>query len=121
MDNKELSLQIEELANSIKALSEKQNSQYTDIMLQLKELNDNFVKRTNIQDDSDDGYEDDIYENVAKAVKELDKVSVSFIQRRFSVGYARAASLVDQLERDGLITKKTGRLSSRMVVKEETK
>jgi S-DNA-T family DNA segregation ATPase FtsK/SpoIIIE len=32
------------------------------------------------------------------------KVSTSYIQRRLSIGYNRAADIIDRMEREGLIT-----------------
>lgn len=47
--------------------------------------------------------EDPIYEEVREFVISTQKASTSFIQRKFSIGYARAARLVDVLEERGVI------------------
>lgn len=46
---------------------------------------------------------DGIFDDVVKMVALHAVVSASMIQRRFSVGYARAARLLDQLEDKGII------------------
>ena len=46
---------------------------------------------------------DPLYEEVKSFVIQQRKASTSLIQRRFSVGYARAARLVDILEAEGVI------------------
>ncbi|MFB9911854.1 DNA translocase FtsK [Rhizobium paknamense] len=50
---------------------------------------------------SDDS--DDLYEKAVKVVLRDQKCSTSYIQRRLSVGYNRAASLVERMEREGLV------------------
>ncbi|WP_181409886.1 DNA translocase FtsK [Martelella alba] len=49
----------------------------------------------------DDG--DDLYERAIKIVQRDKKCSTSYIQRRLSIGYNRAASLVERMEQDGLV------------------
>lgn len=50
---------------------------------------------------SDDG--DDLYEKAVKVVLRDKKCSTSYIQRRLSIGYNRAASLVERMEQEGLV------------------
>jgi S-DNA-T family DNA segregation ATPase FtsK/SpoIIIE len=52
--------------------------------------------------DSDAG-DDALYPQVRAFVNELGKASISLIQRRFKIGFNRAARLVEQLEKDGVI------------------
>ncbi|KAJ35751.1 cell division protein FtsK, partial [Agrobacterium tumefaciens] len=49
----------------------------------------------------DDG--DDLYEKAVKIVMRDKKCSTSYIQRRLSVGYNRAASLVERMEQEGIV------------------
>lgn len=51
--------------------------------------------------DEDDG--DDLYEEVRQEVLRAGKASTSYIQRKFRVGYSRAAGLIDKLEERGVI------------------
>ncbi|MGF9563847.1 DNA translocase FtsK [Neorhizobium sp. JUb45] len=46
---------------------------------------------------------DDLYEKAVKVVLKDRKCSTSYIQRRLSVGYNRAASLVERMEQEGLV------------------
>jgi S-DNA-T family DNA segregation ATPase FtsK/SpoIIIE len=46
---------------------------------------------------------DELYEAAAEYVVQEQMASVSMIQRRFKVGYARAGRLVDEMERRGVI------------------
>ncbi len=50
---------------------------------------------------SEDG--DDLYEKAVKVVLRDKKCSTSYIQRRLSIGYNRAASLVERMEQEGLV------------------
>jgi len=47
--------------------------------------------------------DDTRYKKILKSLKGLDKVSVSFIQRKFSTGYVRAMRFMERLEKDGII------------------
>lgn len=46
---------------------------------------------------------DDLFEDAAKLVVQAQQCSVSFLQRRLKLGYARAARIVDQLEDTGIV------------------
>ncbi len=46
---------------------------------------------------------DDLYDDAAQLVMEMQTASVSLIQRRFRVGYSRAARIIDQLELGGIV------------------
>lgn len=46
---------------------------------------------------------DDLFDDAATLVMEMQTASVSMIQRRFRVGYSRAARIIDQLELAGIV------------------
>lgn len=48
-------------------------------------------------------YDDSLYEEAKKVVLEYRKASASLLQRRLKIGYARAARLLDILEKKGII------------------
>lgn len=50
----------------------------------------------------DDG-KDDLFEEAVRTVCQYDRASASLLQRRLSVGYARAARILDQLESAGIV------------------
>ncbi len=50
-----------------------------------------------------DGVTDEFYDDAVKIVVEMGKASTSVLQRRLRIGYGRAASLLDAMERDGII------------------
>jgi|SRR3990167_4067722 len=47
--------------------------------------------------------EDELLDEAVKVVREYQRASTSLIQRRLSVGYARAARVLDQLESKGYV------------------
>ncbi len=51
----------------------------------------------------DDDNDDDLYEEVRAEVLSAGKASTSYLQRKFRIGYSRAAGLVDKLEERGVI------------------
>lgn len=53
-------------------------------------------------------HEDDLYAEIQKWIKTQDKISSSYIQRIFKIGYALAVRMLDQLEDDGIIGPQDG-------------
>ena len=49
-------------------------------------------------------YEDELFWDAVKEFIDNDRASVSFLQRRLRIGYARAARLVDMMEERGMIS-----------------
>ena len=54
--------------------------------------------------DGGGGEHDDLYDEAVRIVLETNQASVSMIQRRLRIGYNRAARMVEQMEREGLVT-----------------
>jgi DNA segregation ATPase FtsK/SpoIIIE-like protein len=50
-----------------------------------------------------EGEMDELFKEAAQIVVQYDRVSSSLLQRRLSIGYARASRLIDQLEAAGII------------------
>jgi S-DNA-T family DNA segregation ATPase FtsK/SpoIIIE len=61
-------------------------------------------------DDGEGGYgegggsRDDLYDQAVAVVTRDRKASTSYIQRRLQIGYNRAASLIEKMEREGVVT-----------------
>ncbi len=47
---------------------------------------------------------DSLYDRAVAVVLRDRKASTSYVQRRLSIGYNRAADLIERMERDGLIS-----------------
>ena len=67
----------------------------------------------------DDDGGDDLFFDAINVVRETGKASASLLQRRLSVGYARAAKLLDIMERKNLIGPTDG-AKARKVYMEKT-
>ena len=64
-----------------------------------------------------DDIDDPIYDEVVKFAIETGKVSASLLQRRFRLGYNRAARIVDLLEERGIIGPQNGSKPREVLVK----
>lgn len=52
--------------------------------------------------------DDDLYEAAKQLALELGQISTSSLQRRLSIGYGRAARVIDRMEREGIIGEMDG-------------
>jgi S-DNA-T family DNA segregation ATPase FtsK/SpoIIIE len=52
--------------------------------------------------------DDTLYDEAVQLVIETGKASTSFLQRRFSIGYTRAARLIDMMEDKGVVAPAQG-------------
>ncbi|MBU0998487.1 DNA translocase FtsK [Patescibacteria group bacterium] len=55
-----------------------------------------------------EGDVDELFNNAVKEICQYDRASASLLQRRLSIGYARAARLIDQLEAAGIVGPQDG-------------
>lgn len=63
-----------------------------------------------------EGDVDDLFKEAVKVVCQYDRASASLLQRRLSIGYARAARIIDQLESAGVIAPSDGTSKPREVL-----
>jgi S-DNA-T family DNA segregation ATPase FtsK/SpoIIIE len=69
-----------------------------------------YIDNITISDESDDGNEevgasgDDLYDQALAIILKERKASTSYIQRCLRIGYNRAASLIDRMEREGVVS-----------------
>lgn len=71
---------------------------------QTAEYDENIVvSDEEIQQDENKEDEDDLYQEAVDFVIDQQKASTSLIQRRFRIGYNRAARMIDEMEQRGLI------------------
>ena len=56
------------------------------------------------RDGQEDGYDDELLPDAIEVVIDAGQASISMIQRRLRVGYARAARLIDEMEKRGLVS-----------------
>ena len=64
---------------------------------------------------ADGGEVDELYSQAKEIVTETGRASISYVQRRLRVGYNRAARLIEELERAGVVSAPDGRGERRIV------
>ncbi len=132
---KSLEQKVDDLTGMLKVLLERQNSQYTDMGLKLNELcervNDVTVDIDRIKSGLEESTElvfgsypsysddDELYELVKTEVIQKRKASTSYIQRKFGIGYAHAAQLMDMLGEKGVIGPGLGAKPRVVLIKDE--
>ena len=62
-----------------------------------------------------DGEVDELYAQAREIVTDTGRASISYLQRRLRVGYNRAARLIEELERAGVVSEPDGRGERRVV------
>ncbi len=79
------------------------------------------------EDDADDALggltdeaRDDLFEDSARAVVRSQQGSVSLLQRKLSIGYGRAARIIDQLEQAGIVGKSEGSKAREVLIQTES-
>lgn len=63
--------------------------------------------------------DDSLYEDAVRLVIDTGKASTSFLQRRFSIGYTRAARLIDMMEEQGIVAQAQGNKPREILVSSE--
>ena len=61
------------------------------------------AEAANEADQTESGHEDDLFESAVRLVVTGGSASTSMLQRRFKIGYTRAARLVDMMEHKGIV------------------
>lgn len=81
-----------EVESVILNVIQQQQAQYEEAMIPTDEVSPDLSEET-----------DDLYDDAVKLVLDMQTASVSLLQRRFRIGYARAARIVDQMEQRGVV------------------
>jgi S-DNA-T family DNA segregation ATPase FtsK/SpoIIIE len=89
-------------------ISDKEVEKVVEYVKMQKETNYNekisdFMKNNSLPKDDRELEEDELLNHVTEMVVESGLASASLIQRKFKVGYARAARIIDQLEQKGVV------------------
>lgn len=95
-------------------LTEKQIDILTDEIIRIEteiiesnKVPESFVDDENLNDPNDE-MRDRIVESLPQLKLEGEGISTSFLQRKFGLGYSRAARIIDSLESDGMIGPSNG-------------
>ncbi|MBP7074679.1 MAG: DNA translocase FtsK, partial [Rhabdochlamydiaceae bacterium] len=68
--------------------------------------------------ENEDGPRDSLYEQAKTIVIETQSASTTYLQRKLKIGYARAASLMDELEMHGVISTQEGSKPRRVLIED---
>lgn len=94
-----------------------QKARYDETLL----MDEEEMKATSMVDDSKEDYDDPLYNEIVEFVVTQGKASASLLQRRFRLGYNRAARCIDLLEERGIIGPNNGSKPREVLVKLEIK
>lgn len=94
-----------------------QKARYDETLL----MDEEEMKATSMVDDSNEDYDDPLYNEIVEFVVTQGKASASLLQRRFRLGYNRAARCIDLLEERGIIGPNNGSKPREVLVKLERK
>jgi S-DNA-T family DNA segregation ATPase FtsK/SpoIIIE len=83
---------------------------------------DEMKKEDLFPENKDDGApKDSLYEQALSIVLDTQNASTTFLQRKLKIGYARAASLIDELEQNGVISSQEGSKPRRILTAKKEK
>lgn len=94
-----------------------QKAQYDSSFTNLEQVDED-RKNNPISNDKEE-YDDPLYNEIVEFVIESGKASASLLQRRFKIGYNRAARVIDLLEERGIIGPQNGSKPREVLVKLE--
>ena len=98
----------DEIKRIIDYTVEQQKAQYDDALMNLDASDHNVASASGVELGDAANDEDPLYNDIVQFVIENQKASASLLQRRFKLGYNRAARLIDLLEERGIIGPSNG-------------
>ena len=93
--------EVEELCDFVKNQGESQYDENIAKEIEAKAVQDK--KSSPFEDEGDGEQLDALFDKAVDVVLETGQASTSFLQRKLSVGYARGAKIIDQLQEKGII------------------
>lgn len=89
-------ISVNEVEKVVSWVKEQQEAVYNEDMIPSKNDSESQI-------DGEDGPEDEFYDQAVALVRKQQSASVSMLQRRFRIGYNRAARIVDAMEAKGIV------------------
>lgn len=102
-----------ELERVVEFLRSQGEPEYDERLLQAQESFDSPGLAENGEDESGGG---ELYDTAVRLVTDRGEASISLLQRHMKIGYNRAASLMEQMEREGVVAPQTNGSSKRRTV-----
>jgi DNA segregation ATPase FtsK/SpoIIIE, S-DNA-T family len=83
-----------------------------------EEVTSQFAPKKIVSEDGIVEDQDDMFDDAVKIITRQDKASASLLQRRLSIGYARAARILDQMEKAGIVAPAVGSKPREVLIKD---
>lgn len=106
----------QEIQKVVDYVCEQQKAQYDTSLTEMR----NDTESHNDGYESDEDYEDPLYNEIVDYVIQAGKISASLIQRKYRLGYNRAARIIDLLEERGIIGPPNGSKPREVLIKNES-
>ncbi len=103
----------DEIGRIIEFTKKQQEASYNDDFMKLEAEKE---EKDSVDMEPSDSGDGNLYDEVKDFVIKSQKASASLLQRKFKIGYNRAATFIDQLEEDGIIGPATGNSKPRDVL-----
>ena len=107
----------EEIEKVVEQVKLKYDIEFKEEFLNLEDDKKDIIN--NLSELGDNNGEDDLYNDIKTFVIQNQRASTSLLQRYFSLGYARAARMMDRLEQDGIVSASNGIKPREILVKED--
>ena len=104
----------DEIQRIIDFTKSQQEAQYIGNFTKLEEEKEEVEEDNNSEGATSEG--ENLYDEIVDFVIKQQKASASLLQRKFKIGYNRAATMIDKLEEDGIIGPATGNSKPREVL-----
>lgn len=104
----------DEIKKIIDFTIEQQKAQYDDTFMNLETEKEDEKEDVDMTPSENSG--DNLYDEITDFVIKTQKASASLLQRKFKIGYNKAATMIDKLEEDGIIGPATGNSKPREVL-----
>ena len=104
----------DEIKKIINFTIDQQKAQYDDTFMNLE--SDKADDKEDIDMTPSENSGDNLYDEITDFVIKTQKASASLLQRKFKIGYNKAATMIDKLEEDGIIGPATGNSKPREVL-----
>jgi S-DNA-T family DNA segregation ATPase FtsK/SpoIIIE len=93
--------------------------EYIKIKEEAPKYEEKIMEQINKKADGNSDDEDELIEEAINSVLEAGQASASFLQRKFRIGYNRAARLIDQMEDRGVISGRNGSKPRQILIDEK--
>ena len=105
----------DEIGKIIDFTKSQQEAQYDDLFTKL-EAEKEEAEDVEVPTGKSGGNDDELYDEIVNFVVKTQKASASLLQRKFKIGYNKAATMIDLLEENGIIGPPTGNSKPREVL-----